>query len=117
MGIYERFLASSVTDLKDSNFYRALLGELLGTLLLVFIACNSPYGDSHTDLDNVRVSLSFGITVATMVWILANVSGGHINPAVSIAMLITRKVCSPLPLPVSANRLHFIDKILVNYFI
>jgi len=90
MGFYTRFLKSSADDLKDPQFYRALIGELIGVLFLVFVACSSPYGDK--DLDNTRVSLCFGLSVATMVWLLANVSGGHINPAVTSGMFITRKI-------------------------
>lgn len=90
MGAYQRFFASTAHDLKDPNFYKALIGEMLGVMFLVFVACNSPYG--ATELDHTRVSLSFGLSVATLVWLLANVSGGHINPAVTAGMFITRKV-------------------------
>ncbi|XP_067946563.1 aquaporin-5-like isoform X2 [Watersipora subatra] len=90
MNFYARFLASSAKDLKDAKFYRALIGEMLGVMFLVFVACNSPYGAK--ELDHPRVSLSFGLSVATLVWLLADVSGGHINPAVSAGMLFTRKI-------------------------
>ena len=83
-------LSSNVDDLKSSKFYKALIGEFLGVMFLVFVGCNSPYG--ATELDHTRVSLSFGLSVATLVWILADVSGGHINPAVTAGMLATRKV-------------------------
>ncbi|XP_067945941.1 aquaporin-5-like [Watersipora subatra] len=83
-------ITSNTDDLKDAKFYRALIGEMLGVMFLVFVGCNSPYG--ATELDHTRVSLSFGLSVATLVWILADVSGGHINPAVSIGMLAARKI-------------------------
>lgn len=104
MGFYTRFLKSSADDLKDPQFYRALIGELIGVLFLVFVACSSPYGDK--DLDNTRVSLCFGLSVATMVWLLANVSGGHINPAVTSGMFITRKVCTSTSTCTSGNYSH-----------
>ncbi|KAF6016819.1 AQP1 [Bugula neritina] len=90
MGIYSRFFESSAQDLKSGVFYKALLGEMLGVAFLVFVACSSVYG--LKELDHVRISLSFGLSVATLVWLLANVSGGHINPAVTAGMFITRKV-------------------------
>jgi len=92
MGFYDRFIASSVRDLKTPGFYIALLGEMVGVLFLVLVACSSPWGQHKEGVDFVRISLGFGLSVATMVWLLANVSGGHINPAVSAGMFITRKV-------------------------
>lgn len=93
MGFYDRFFASTAKDVKDPAFYKALLGELLGVMFLVLVGCSSVYGDK--EFDHVRVSFSFGLCVATLVWLLANVSGGHINPAVTAGMFITRKVSRP----------------------
>ncbi|CAL1538599.1 unnamed protein product, partial [Lymnaea stagnalis] len=42
--------------------------------------------------DVVRVALTFGLAVATVVWIFSHISGGHVNPAVTIAALFTRRV-------------------------
>lgn len=93
MGFVDRFLSSSAEDLKSPNLYKSLLGEMLGVLFLVLLGCASPYGESNSSTNDLtRISLTFGLTVATMVWILASTSGGHINPAVSAGMLVARKV-------------------------
>jgi aquaporin-4 len=40
----------------------------------------------------LQVALAFGLAVATMLWSFAHISGGHFNPALTAATLITRRV-------------------------
>ena len=49
-----------------------------------------------TQLDDqaniVRISLCFGITVATLAQTIGHVSGCHVNPAVSLALIVGAKI-------------------------
>lgn len=92
-------MATSIDDLKSVYFWRAVLAEALGTLLLVFVGCGSclnwedPNRIPKSDYNPVvQIAFCFGISVATIVWGIGHVSGGHINPAVTSAFFVTRRI-------------------------
>lgn len=74
-------------EVKTARFWLAVLAEFVGTGLLVLVGCGS-----CDNGDIVRISLAFGFSVATIVWVTAHVSGGHINPAITAGFLLTRKI-------------------------
>ncbi|KAK3752704.1 hypothetical protein QZH41_006619, partial [Actinostola sp. cb2023] len=39
-----------------------------------------------------HISLSFGLSIATLAMSIQHISGGLINPAVSVAQIVTRKI-------------------------
>ena len=72
------------------NLLKKGIAECLGTLVLVFIACGvgALFGGSNL----VATALAFGLSVVAMAYAIGKISGCHINPAVSVAMLINKRI-------------------------
>lgn len=63
--------------------------ELVGTFVLTLVGCGVAV---VTGANVVATSLAFGLTIVAMAYSIGNVSGCHINPAVSLSMLMTKKI-------------------------
>lgn len=78
-----------------------LASESAGTFILVFAGCgaivvNDLYGGA---LGHVGVNTVFGLVVMAVIYSLGNVSGAHINPAVTIAFYFAGRLERKLVLP------------------
>jgi aquaporin Z len=69
------------------------LAELLGTFVLVFIGTGSAVVAGKS-IGVLGIALAFGISVLVMVYAIGRISGCHINPAITIAMLLNGKIPS-----------------------
>jgi aquaporin-4 len=77
---------------------RAWLAEAIATFGLVFfgplsvILAVSAFGEELTTQSVLFIALGHGGAIALMVYAFGHVSGAHINPAVTIPMIITKKI-------------------------
>lgn len=65
------------------------VAEVIGTMVLVLFGCGVAI---FTGCDPVATSLAFGLVIVAMAYSIGNISGCHVNPAVSLAMLICKKM-------------------------
>ena len=72
-----------------NNDFQKYIAELIGTFALVFIGGAAIINGSA---GLIGVALAHGLTVAVMVSALGHISGGHINPAVTMGFLATGKI-------------------------
>ena len=72
------------------------VAECIGTFVLVFFACGTACvagcAKDKFDAAYLLTALAFGLVIVAMAYSIGNVSGCHINPAVSIAMLVSGKM-------------------------
>jgi aquaporin Z len=74
---------------------RKYMAELLGTFVLVFggtTAITAAVRAGQTTSFNVMIALAFGLSLLAGLYWMAEVSGGHFNPAVSLAMLLDKRL-------------------------
>ena len=73
---------------------RKYLAEFLGTFILTFTACGATSftGGYPGYLGVVGIALIFGLVMTALFSSIGSISGCHINPAVSLAMLISRRM-------------------------
>lgn len=71
---------------------RALAAEGIGTFALIFFGPGAAVVQAQTGaLGHAGVALAFGLTVATVIAALAPISGAHINPAATFALVLAGK--------------------------
>nr|XP_002124819.1 lens fiber major intrinsic protein-like [Ciona intestinalis]XP_018673258.1 lens fiber major intrinsic protein-like [Ciona intestinalis] len=100
----KRALQSVKSQLSDVDLWRSSAAEFLATFIFIFIVCLShmmaPSTAANTALDArskqlisyasdpLQTSVGIALTYATLIQCFEKISGGHMNPAVTFAMVI-----------------------------
>jgi len=77
------------------------LAELLGTFILVFCGTGSVIVDQQFNgaVTHIGIAITWGFIVMAMIYALGEISGAHMNPAVTIAFTIAGRFPVKLVLP------------------
>ena len=94
-------LETSKREFTSREAWRSTLAEFVATLLFVFLGAGSVVvsgGLPNGDLDASRlvvIALAHGLAITLLAYATANISGGHMNPAVTFAAWVTKKISAP----------------------
>lgn len=106
MVVEQRGITGEVYIAKKHRIVKKYIAELIGTFALVFagtgaIVVNDVSGGA---VSHVGVALTFGFVVMAMIYALDDVSGAHLNPAVTIGFCVARR------LPVREGALYVVSQ-------
>ncbi|XP_066841833.1 lens fiber major intrinsic protein [Anser cygnoides] len=82
-------------ELRSSSFWRAVLAEFLGSLLYALLGLGASLRWAPGPHGVLGAALAFGLAQATLVQALGHVSGGHLNPAITLAFLLASQLSLP----------------------
>ncbi|XP_040911021.1 aquaporin-1-like [Toxotes jaculatrix] len=89
-----------MSEIRTLAFWRAVAAEFVGMLLFIFIGLSAIIGKDNLDVkenaqdlaQELKVSLAFALAIATLVQSLGHISGAHLNPAVTLGLLVSSQI-------------------------
>jgi MIP family channel proteins len=85
-------VSPALPRLHPSHLYKRAATELVGTYLLILFGCGAMMINASSGvITHVGVAAAWGAIVAILIYTIGDLSGAHLNPAVSIALVVARK--------------------------
>ena len=72
------------------------LAEMVGTFVLTFLGCGAAVSLGCADTNTAAVvgtAVAFGLSVVAMAYTIGGISGCHINPAITLGCLVSKRIC------------------------
>lgn len=79
-------------ELRTRSFWTEVFAEFLATLLFLFMACGTVLQWNNSPPSVIHIAFSHGLSIATLAMAVLHISGGQLNPAVTISMMAVRRV-------------------------
>ncbi len=75
------------------SFYQAVFAEFIGTFFLTLLVCGIGVKlEDNSVMPGLIGALGGGLTVSTMIWVTNSMSGGNINPAITLTLVLSNEL-------------------------
>ncbi|XP_020632415.1 aquaporin-5-like isoform X2 [Orbicella faveolata] len=86
------FLRDGKMELRSRSFWTEVFAEFLATLLFLFMVCGTVLPWNYSPPSVMHIAFSHGLSIATLAMSILHISGGQLNPAVTISMMAVGRV-------------------------